>query len=111
MAVASRANSTRSTASQPILKVTCSLPRPTAASECKNLSTKASRRSRKRTRVSSGRKRTEGYFIPMSKRNRFWVVLSTLLLVLATTTYLTAQEPDAGGAGGRGGRGGGRGGR
>jgi len=47
----------------------------------------------------------------MSKRNRFWLVLSTLMFALATTTYLTAQEPDAGGGGGRGGRGGGRGGR
>lgn len=34
-----------------------------------------------------------------------------MLITVATATYMSAQEPDAGGGGGRGGRGGGRGGR
>lgn len=37
--------------------------------------------------------------------------MGTMLITVATATYMSAQEPDAGGGGGRGGRGGGRGGR
>ncbi len=43
--------------------------------------------------------------------HKWLAALSTLLLACATATYLTAQEPDAGGGGGRGGGRGGRGGR
>lgn len=50
----------------------------------------------------------------MNIRHKWAIAAGTLLIAIATTTFLVAQEPDAGGGGrggGRGGRGAGRGGR